>query len=206
MDGQVHVERLAMAPPDNQWVREHYGRLRHSAWLLCGDAHVADDLTQETFARAIDGWDRFEGRCEVSTWLYSILLRLHAKRCRSLIRAAARVQRWLEIKRRSDPIEEDPAAKLASQAWRESLWSEVAKLPPRQQQVVMLRFAEGFTYQQIADSCGCPLGTAKTRLHSALLRLRDRHQIQVIQQSITDESMVPMEVEVSEHLTCDTQN
>lgn len=173
----------AAEPPDDAWVQKHYARLRQSAWLLCGRADVADDLTQETFAKAIDGWHRFEGRSEVSTWLYSILLRQHAKRSRTAMRATERVRRWLEMARKPNAVVDDPAALLASKAWRESLWAEVATLPPRQQQVVLLRFAEGFTYQQIAEACCIPVGTAKTRLHAALQRLRDRHCIQVLKES-----------------------
>lgn len=186
----------AAEPPDDAWVRAHYGRVKRSAWLLCGDSDTAEELAQETFARAIDGWDRFEGRSEVSTWLYSILFRIHSRRRRSAARAAERLRKWLEIvKSRPDSVE-DPAAKLASRAWRESLWAEVAKLPARQQQVVILRFAEGFSYQQIADACGCPLGTAKTRLHGALNRLREKRQVQMIQDSVMSTPDVPIEVPI----------
>lgn len=187
----------AAEPPDDAWVRAHYGRVKRSAWLLCGDSDTAEELTQETFARAIDGWRRFEGRSEVSTWLYSILFRVHSRRRRSAARAAERLRKWLDIVHSREPAPEDPAAKMASRAWRESLWAEVAKLPPRQQQVIILRFAEGFSYQQIADACGCPLGTAKTRIHGALNRLREKHQVQMIQESVMDVEDVPTEVPIS---------
>ena len=187
----------AAEPPDDAWVRAHYGRVKRSAWLLCGDSDTAEELAQETFARAIDGWSRFEGRSEVSTWLYSILFRVHSRRRRSAARAAERLKKWLDLVHAREQPPEDPAAKMASRAWRESLWAEVAKLPPRQQQVVILRFAEGYSYQEIADACGCPLGTAKTRLHCALNRLRERHQVQMIQESVLNISDVPTEVPIN---------
>lgn len=195
----------AAEPPDDEWVHAHYGRLKKSAWLLCGDAHVAEELAQETFVRAIDGWHRFEGRSEVSTWLYSIMFRLHARRHRSAVRAAERIKKWVDIVKSRPKVVEDPAANLASRAWRESLWAEVAKLPARQQQVIILRFAEGFSYQQIADACGIPLGTAKTRLHGALNRLRERHQVQIIQDSVANMSDVPTEVPIDTR-SCEVRN
>jgi RNA polymerase sigma-70 factor (ECF subfamily) len=177
--------------PDDAWVNAHYDRVVRSAWLLCGNGDVAEELAQETFANAIDGWDRFEGRSEVSTWLYSILFRLHSKQRRSARRAAERLRKWFDMARSQPAKHDDPAFQLVNRAWRESLWAEVAKLPPRQQQVVVLRFAEGFSYQQIADTCGCPLGTAKTRLHGALNRLREKHQVQQIQDTVESISRIP---------------
>lgn len=180
-------------PPDDDWVRRHYERIRRSAWLLCGNGDVADELAQETFTRAIDQWHRFEGRSEVSTWLYAILFRLHGRRRRAAARGAERLKKWVDLVRSRPNTSQDPAAKLASKVWRDSLWAEVSKLPSRQQEVVILRFAEGFTFQQIADTCGCPLGTAKTRLHHALRRLRKKHQVQLIQEMFLDSEDTPVE-------------
>ena len=113
----------AAEPPDAEWVHADYGRLKQSAWLLCGDAHVAEELAQETFVRAIDGWHRFEGRSEVSTWLYSIMFRLHARRHRSAVRAAERIKKWVDIVKSRPKVVEDPAANLASRG---------STSPPRQ--------------------------------------------------------------------------
>ena len=70
---------------------------------------------------------------------------------------------------RSNP---DPATELAHRQWRESVWAHVAELPESQREALVLRFAEEMTYQQIADILGCAEGTAKTRIHHGLKRLR----------------------------------
>jgi DNA-directed RNA polymerase specialized sigma24 family protein len=69
---------------------------------------------------------------------------------------------------------EDPEAQLAREEWQASVWADVAGLPSRQRIAVTLRFAEGMTYQQIGEATGCAPGTAKTRVHHGLKRLKER--------------------------------
>lgn len=160
---------------DNDWVCEHYPRIHRAAWLMTGQAAEAEDLAQETFVVALDRWDTFQRRSSDSTWLYGILIRLVQRRGRSLARMRRRLVRYAERNLSlwgSSAQTEDPQQELARRQWRESVWADVARLPTAQRVAVTLRFAEGMSYQQIGDAIGCPTGTAKSRVHLGVQRLR----------------------------------
>ena len=117
---------------DDDWVREHYGRIHRAAWLMTGQRSEAEDLAQETFVVALDRWNKFEGRSSDSTWLYVILIRLVQRHGRSLARMR---RRWIQYGERNGLIQpssgpvQDPQAELAREQWRESVWADVARLP-----------------------------------------------------------------------------
>ena len=157
--------------PDDSWVRAHYERIHRAAWMMTGDAWAAEDLAQEVFVVAIDKWERFDGRSSRATWLYGILIQLRRRRGRTLARLRRRLQTYAD----RNPTKEvsDPATELAAKQWQESVWADVAKLTEAQRDAVTLRFAEEMSYDEIASALGCAVGTAKTRVHHALKRLKD---------------------------------
>ncbi len=168
--------------PDDEWIAAHYPRIHRAAWLMTGDSWEAEDLAQETFVVAIDRWDRFDGRSSRATWLYGILIRLRRRRARTFARWRRRIDEY--IHRKEVPTTPDPKTEFAYQQWRSSVWSAVANLPDAQRDAVLLRFAEGMTYEQVAQAVGCAVGTAKTRIHHGLKRLRMTSE---------DEMLVPPE-------------
>ncbi len=173
-DPAAQARSVTTSLPDDAWVCENYARIHRAAWLMTGDKWEAEDLAQETFVVAIDRWSRFDGRSSRSTWLFGILVRLNRRRARSLARLRRRVQEY--ISRKDDDQVLDPRTALAHQQWRESVWASVAKLPEPQRVAVVLRFAEEMTYQQIGEALGCAEGTAKSRVHHGLKRLRQNSQ------------------------------
>jgi RNA polymerase sigma-70 factor, ECF subfamily len=151
---------------------ECYPRIRRAALVMTGDPWEADDLAQETFLEAAKSCTRYAGRSRVETWLYAILLRLRSRRLRSKQRQRRRWLTWLD---RSPPRPEPTAeARLLEEEWRRSLWAAVARLPEAQQHTVVLRFSEGLTHEEIAETMHCPIGTVKSRLHHALANLAER--------------------------------
>lgn len=153
-------------------IASHYPRIRRAALVLSGgNAWDADDLAQETMLQAARGWRRFSGGSRLDTWLFAILLNLHRRRLRSAERGW-RV--WLGWFARRPAADERPDRNLQAEEWRESLWSAVAELPEAQKQAVLLRYAEDFSYEAIAEVLGCPIGTVKSRLHHALAALEKK--------------------------------
>lgn len=157
---------------DDDWIGEYYSRIHRAAWLMTGDAWAAEDLAQETFVVALDQWSKFEGRSSESTWLHGILMQLHRRRNRMLGRLRQRLLKYAE-RMDSNPRPSQPDADLAEKEWRSSIWADVANLPDAQREAITLKFAEDMTYEQIADALGCAEGTAKTRVHHGLKKLRD---------------------------------
>jgi RNA polymerase sigma-70 factor (ECF subfamily) len=131
-------------------------------WRLCahlGDARAADDLTQETYARAFASLHRFLGRSSARTWLLAIARRVCADAVRSA-QAARRVP--VEAVR---PVE-DPAGSVAVRAL-------VAGLEAERREAFVLTQVVGLSYAEAADVCSCPVGTIRSRVARARADLVD---------------------------------
>ena len=134
-------------------------RLLRQAAALSGDLSTAEDLVAETLAEAWTSLARYDESCRFSTWLYAILLHRHQKwkrRARSRPAALA----WLPFF--------DAARNETSALMREC----VGRLPEKHRRIILLRFYEDASLQDMAQVLGCPVGTVKSRLHHALEKLR----------------------------------
>jgi RNA polymerase sigma-70 factor (ECF subfamily) len=145
-------------------------RIYRAACLLLDGPDEAQDVTQCVFAQAWRGWSRFEGRSDVFTWLYRILLRVCAR------------QRWrrglLALRFGSrEPIEvagtvADPTPGPDAAAVQADNRAEIRRLlrglSPKLRAVLVLRFVEDQTVPEIACSLGIPEGTVKSRLNYAV--------------------------------------
>lgn len=70
----------------SQLVQPLEERLYRQAFVICHNETIAEELAQETLIAAWKGIRRFDGNCQLFTWLYAILIRLHRKRLRTLSR------------------------------------------------------------------------------------------------------------------------
>ena len=125
-------------------------------WRLCanlGTHGAADDLTQETYARAFASLHRFAGRSSARTWLLSIARRV----CADAVRAAVRA-RGLPADRIA--LAADPADAVTLRALLESLDDD------RREAFVLTQMV-GLSYAEAADVCGCPVGTIRSRVARA---------------------------------------
>jgi RNA polymerase sigma-70 factor (ECF subfamily) len=134
-----------------------------------GDRAEIDDLVQETYLRAWRSWPRFRGESRFSTWLTRIALNVAQswRRRRRLI--SARLDHHEATLVASPSLSEASAATAYERA--------LAGLAPELRQVFLLHEAEGLSYQAIAETLACPIGTVMSRLHRAracmLRELRD---------------------------------
>ncbi len=166
---------VSVSPIDVQNVtRQHLPRIHRAALVLSGNPWDADDLAQETFLVFARTANRFEGRSNLYTWLYGILLNLDRRRRR---RDGAQ-RRRLRVLWDNEPAEErsSPAADLPLEVaeWKRSLWAEVARLPDGQREALVLRYSEHLSYADIAAVLDCPLGTVKSRIFNGLTALKDQ--------------------------------
>jgi RNA polymerase sigma-70 factor (ECF subfamily) len=144
----------------------------HSAWVralalrLCNDSHAADDVAQEVWFRALR---RPAGARSAREWLGGIARHVAARRRTS---EASRVQR----ERRASRPEAvpSPADLLAEAELQRKILAAVADLPEQQRVVVLLRYYEGASAEEIAKRLGAPSSTIRNRLARALERLRER--------------------------------
>jgi RNA polymerase sigma-70 factor (ECF subfamily) len=172
--------RAGDAPAFCRLVEPLQARLLRQAAALAGDLSVAEDLVSETLAEAWKSLDRYDESCRFSTWLCAILLHRRqklARRARSRPLALA----WLPAFQRDDLAarhqnlpspEPSPSENAAQNEISARLRQGVDRLPERHRRVILLRFFEDASLQDMARSLGCPVGTVKSRLHHALEKLR----------------------------------
>ena len=131
---------------------------------------------------AWQGLSRFDGGCRLSTWLYAILLhrfQKHLRRARSRLPSLASIptrdpdlrQIGEVLARVPDPAETGSEAACRAETG-DRLRRAVAELPEEHRAVLLLRFFEDATLEEIGAALGIPLGTVKSRLHHGLEKLR----------------------------------
>lgn len=154
-------------------IEQHYPRIRRAAVLLTGNSWEAEDLAQETFLQAMQSLSRFDKTSRVETWLYGILVNLDRKRRRRHVRGWRQITTWF-LRKSVDSDHQSPSELIESRERRQGIWDAVAELSEHQQHAIVLRYAEGLSYQEIAEVMGCPAGTIKSRLHHGLTALKNK--------------------------------
>jgi RNA polymerase sigma-70 factor (ECF subfamily) len=130
-------------------------------WRLCaglGGRTAADDLTQETYARAFASLHRFVGRSTARTWLLSIARRVCADAVRDAVRTRAVTSAVAGATWTGHT--DDPANAVAAQDLLDSLDTD------RREAFVLTQLV-GLSYAEAADVCNCPVGTIRSRVARA---------------------------------------
>ena len=134
----------------------------------------AEDLVQEASLRAFRASASFEPGTNFKAWYFRILIRCFWARHRQAQRRPMTVdieeapvlylfQRSAESGLAWDG--DDPAAGLIDRLGTERVAAAIARLPEEFEEVCALYFMEDFSYQEIAEVIGCPVGTVRSRLH-----------------------------------------
>jgi RNA polymerase sigma-70 factor (ECF subfamily) len=159
-------------------VRRHQRRIFRLAFHLVRTGAEAEDVTQETFVRAYQALDRFDGRSEPFTWLYRIAVNLSL----NTIRARKATRRQHPIRRPShrgaahrDPAE--PGQRSCGGEHRKqlalALCDGIDKLSDTLRTTLILVCIDGVGHDEAAKILGCPEGTVAWRVHEARRKLRE---------------------------------
>jgi RNA polymerase sigma-70 factor (ECF subfamily) len=127
----------------------------------------ADEAAQVAFVKAWKGRERFLGNARLKTWLVRIAMNV----AKSML-AARRETRELVDEPGPAGMSIDPGARLDGLRLRQELRLAVGTLPPRQQEVVMLKVYEDLTYREVAEILELSDGAVKAHLHQAVSNLR----------------------------------
>jgi RNA polymerase sigma-70 factor (sigma-E family) len=143
--------------------------LLRTAYLLAGNRHDAEDLTQTAFAKLYLSWDKVRDRGSIDGYVRRILVNEH----NSLWRRA-----W---KRREHPQDhtvlgrfDEPRHDEYDHGGGSALWDLVQTLPRKARAVVVLRYYEEMTEAETAEVLGISVGTVKSQSSRALATLRAR--------------------------------
>jgi RNA polymerase sigma-70 factor, ECF subfamily len=145
---------------------------------MVGDPALAEDLAQETFVKAFRHLDTYDRERKFSSWLFKIahntaLDHLRRREVATVALEAPEDDGGDLAAVLTDPSERSPEAVAQRSDLALALSRAVARLRPEYREVVLLRFAEGQAYQDIAEITGLPLGTVKTQLHRARRELME---------------------------------
>ncbi len=136
------------------------------------DAALAEDVRQQVFIEAYRDLSTFAGRSSVRTWLFAIA----RHRVLDAAKARARMQARIEADNHADAP--DPAAAPGEQLddvrLRELVAGCLDELDEKTRTVLLLRYQQGFTFEQMAEICGEKSGTLQVRVARALPILRAR--------------------------------
>ncbi len=173
-DGRKREEFEAMTRP-------HLDALFRTALRMTGQRQAAEDLVQEACLRAFRGFHGFVAGSNYKAWLFRIMTNAgidEAKRRRRFTLVPldpaspdgeqGREQDWPES------TSSDPETRLHNKSFRDDALKATAQLAPDLRLVVILAVFEEFTYAEIAEAVGCPLGTVRSRLS------RGRQQLQAM--------------------------
>lgn len=176
-DDAVTALALAAAAGDSRALEAFIKATQHDVWRFVAylfDGGHADDLTQETFLRAIGAIPRFSGRSSARTWLLAIARRVvadHIRYLRSRPRTAPGADPELLLNR------ERPSRGFEDVVEVNTL---IAGLSDEQREALLLTQLFGLSYQDAAAVCGCPVGTIRSRVaraRDALLADPDRDEL-----------------------------
>jgi RNA polymerase sigma factor (sigma-70 family) len=150
---QSRLDRLG------EWFTAEYDGLLRFAFLLCGNLPAAEDLVHEAFVRLY----RADRRIEIAGF--------PAYARRTIINLNRSAFRRLMIERRAMAAH-GPGSPTDVPAPEPQLWKAILALPRQQRASIVLRFYEGMTDQEIADTLGVGHGTVKKAMHRAMTSLR----------------------------------
>jgi RNA polymerase sigma-70 factor (sigma-E family) len=153
-------------PTIEEFVAARGEALLRVAVMLTGDRQAAEDLVQVVLAKAYPRWARISTMGRPEAYLRRILVHEQLRRGR---------RRW----RREVPtgaMADAPPAIVAdgadARASRDAAWRLLARLPPRQRAVLVLRYYEDLPDTEIAAILGCRTGTVRSQAARALATLR----------------------------------
>ena len=146
------------------------------AYSLIQHAAEAEEVTQETFLDVLKALPRYrvEGPARFETWLYTVT----ANRCKMRWRRKQLpTADWDEVGERLAQVPNgqpghNPEEAAQQADTRRRIWRAVGRLSDLYREVILLRYGQGFSYQEIAEALSLSLGTVKSRLNAAHQQLQ----------------------------------
>ncbi|MFI7410338.1 SigE family RNA polymerase sigma factor [Streptomyces sp. NPDC049627] len=147
-----------------EFVRARWSHLVRTAYLLTGDAHHAEDLTQTALAKAYRSWRRVARADNPEAYVRRMLVSCNSDRFRK--------RRVAEALTAAPPETAGRDAGYAGVDERGPLLGALAQLPPKQRAVVVMRYWEDLSEAEVAEVLGCSVGTVKSQASKGLAKLR----------------------------------
>jgi RNA polymerase sigma-70 factor (ECF subfamily) len=152
---------------------QYHKKVYSIAYGVLGQREEALDAVQEVFIKLSRSIQNFKGKSKFYTYLYRMTINtaidLTRKRGKFHVSSLDQEER-LQV---PDGDEERPDRILFRKELEGRVKSAMEKLPNDQRTAIVLREAEGLTYQEMAEAMGCSIGTVMSRLHYGRKRMRE---------------------------------
>ena len=167
---------LAMARPTTDrdadfasYLAARQASLLRTAYLLTGNRHDAEDLTQTAFAKLYLSWDKVRDRGSIDGYVRRILVNEHNSLWRRAWKRREHAQDHTMLDRFDEPRHDE-----YDEGHGSALWDLVQTLPRKARAVVVLRYYEEMSEAETAATLGISVGTVKSQTSRALAALRTR--------------------------------
>lgn len=152
----------------------HLDSLYRTAYSMTKNAGDADDLVQDTYLRAFQFFDQFQGGTNSRAWLFRIMTNLYINTYRKKMREPERVSYdemedfFLYNRLASTPGvgsgNDTPETEVVQRVQIEAIREAIGQLPEEYRATLVLADLNEFSYQEISDMLRIPLGTVRSRL------------------------------------------
>jgi len=149
----------------------HKDRVYSIALRYSGNPAAAMDISQDAFLKLLSRIGEFRGEARFETWLFRVVVNSCMDYRRGLRRALPFASGVLDA---LGEARDSVLHRLMDHETGESVQQAIAALPPQQRIVVVLRYTEELSYEEIAAAAGCSPGTVASRLSRALKTLERR--------------------------------
>jgi len=157
-----------------QLALSHLDALYSYAVTLTHHAGDAQDLVQETYLRLLAYGERLDSDSRLKAWLFTVMRNLWFNQLRR-VRQGPQFSELDEVMAEtlSSGINHDPQVLFLKEEDRLAVRAALSRLPCEFREVVVLRDLEDFSYKEIAEIVGCPLGTVMSRLARGREKLKE---------------------------------
>lgn len=158
-------------------VKRHKEKVRNIIYITMNNSALVDDIAQDVFITVYKNLKYFRFESQFTTWLY----RITVNRCKDYLRKMnvrrifSPIEDGTEVSEYSTPVEDNDISRIVMDA--------ISKLPVKLRMPLILKDIEGFSYQEIAESLNCEMGTVKSRI------FRGREKLKEILQPLEKELM-----------------
>ena len=182
-DDQLLIQRCLAGQTDafGELVLRYQDRLYHAVFMMVGSAEDARDLSQEAFVHAFRKLASFRGDSAFYTWLFRIAInatisfrRKAARKKASSIDTARETMGFEPLDHRTDV---SPSFPLEVTEQQQLVRRALSELSEDFRTALVLTEIEGMSYEDAAESVGCPIGTIRSRVHRARAELREKLRI-----------------------------
>jgi RNA polymerase sigma-70 factor (ECF subfamily) len=148
-------------------VKRHKEKVRNIVYVTMNNSALVDDIAQEVFITVYKNLKYFRFESQFTTWLY----RITVNRCKDYLRKMnvrkifSPLEEGTEVTEYTTPAENNDVSKIVMDA--------ISKLPAKLRMPLVLKDIEGFSYQEIAETLKCEMGTVKSRIFRGRERLKE---------------------------------